>query len=256
MPLPARRLTAANAQSILASPSFGYEAEPFQYRKISAFGDVELGVRFGLAQTPAARLVVHGLIRLPTGRRDSPDNFIDLAPADRQMDLSAGFEAYLTPGSTISLGLAGSYTRQLADELPRRPVPLDRPITTAPAVLVSRDLGDSFWLGAYPGLRLNEAFTVFASGTWFRKQADRYPGLPALETRTGVETLSVGGGIQYHSVALRGARLPVNAGLSYSAAYAGSGGFAPKSTVLTMYLRFFYRVWGNSRAGGEGETPP
>jgi hypothetical protein len=58
LPLPAGRMSAESVQDILTSGSFGYNAAPFEYRKVSAFGDVEAGVRFGLVQTEATRLLI------------------------------------------------------------------------------------------------------------------------------------------------------------------------------------------------------
>jgi hypothetical protein len=239
-------MSAESVQDILTSGSFGYNAAPFEYRKISAFGDVEAGVRFGLVQTEATRLVIRGLVRLPTGRQDSPDNFIDIAPADRQTDISAGLEAYLS-SAALSLGLAADYTRQMPGNAPTRLAPPDRPITPASSVSSARvDRGDFLQLSAFPGVRLSQAFTVYAAGTYFQKQADTFAGItsvPGPGDGTAIKTLTVGGGIHYRSLARAGAQLPVEAGLSYAAVLRGSGGFAPKSTTLTMYLRFFYSLW-------------
>lgn len=249
MALPSRRFAAADVQTILSEPAFGFGVEPFRYRKISAFGDLEAGLRIGLIESEAARLVVHGGVRFPTGRRDSPDNFIDLAPADRQLDVSGGVEAVFTPGSVVSLHLAGGYTRQFADRLERRVASVRSPITTAAPIGVNRDLGDIVWAAAYPGLRLSPSFTVYASGQYFRKGTDRYSAggtdVSLLEQFSRVTTTSFGGGIHYRSVGRDSTALPVEAGMAYTAAFRGSGGFAPKSTVLTMYLRFFYRLWGS-----------
>lgn len=252
MPLPARRFSGGDVQTMLTAPGLGYEGSEFEYTKLTGLGDAELGIRIGIVQAAHARVVVFGTARLPTGLRDKPENFIDLAPGDRQVDVTGGFEAALEPGSTVSLSLAGSFTRQFPDELDRRIAPPDQIINPAPVARVRRDLGDQFFLSAFPGIRLNDAFRVYGGGTYYRKGEDRYTGAinaEVLDTRTAMETMSFGGGIQYRSVG--GTRqLPVEAGLTYSAVYTGSGGLTPKATTLTMYLRFYYRLWGG---GGPAE---
>jgi hypothetical protein len=62
--------------------------------------------------------------------------------------------------------------------------------------------------------------------------------------------LSLGGGIAYRAVRVRRdstateTSLPVEAGLSYQVAFSGSGGLVPKSTMLQLYLRLAYRLFG------------
>ncbi|MSR07672.1 MAG: hypothetical protein EXR93_11485 [Gemmatimonadetes bacterium] len=248
MPLPAARLRASDVQSVFTEAGLGYNASAFRYTKVTGLGDAELGLRFGVVQDPHARVVLFGGTRLPTGKRDSPLNLIDIAPADGQLDVNGGFEAAFEPGTAIALSLAASYNRQFPDELDRRVSPQERIINAAPVVRVKRDLGDEISLSAFPGIRLSEAFRVYAGATYYRKGADRYSGTPnadSIGVRTEVQATSFTGGIQYRSVG--GAKkLPVEAGLTYSAVYTGSGGFVPKATTLTMYLRFYYRLWGGS----------
>ncbi|MBI4419375.1 MAG: hypothetical protein HY560_00995 [Gemmatimonadetes bacterium] len=255
MSLPSKPLAASDVQTMLTSSSFGYEGGKFEYTKRWGLGDAEAGLRLGLVQTAKARIMVYGTARLPTGIRDSPNNFIDIGRGDRQTDLVAGLDIVLDPGP-VSLALAGWYTWQLRDRLIRRLTPPEQPIAPAStAYAVKRDLGDVVWAGAYPSLRLSSGFRVYASGTYYRKRMDRFeldgqpstsPPLPpdVLERRTEMRALSFGGGVTYRSEP-RGGGLPVEAGLHYQAAYNGSGGFTPKSTVLTMYLRAFYHLWGN-----------
>jgi hypothetical protein len=83
------------------------------------------------------------------------------------------------------------------------------------------------------------------------------PGTPAaadLALGSGGQVLSLGWGIAYRATRPQrdttGTKtaMPVEAGLSYQATYAGSGGLVPQSTMLNLYLRVFYRLWG--KAGG------
>ena len=261
MPLPTKRFSKSDLPSVLSAAGLGTVGDEFHYSKLTGLGDAELGARFGLVQGPHVRLTLVGGARLPTGTRDDPVKLIDISPADHQLDLTGGFEAALDPGSVLSLSLAGSYTRQFPDQLDRRITPIDQVITAAPVVRVNRDLGDYFYLQAFPGLRLNDAFRVYAGVTYFNKGTDHYSGAAGasvMDAHTAMRTTSFMSGIMYRSVG--GAKnLPIDAGMTYSAVYSGAGGFVPKATTLTMYLRFYYWLWGRTgngeRGTGNGTTP-
>ena len=186
----------------------------------------------------------------------------NLGTGDKQLDVSGGVELAWDPGRLALSGTA-IYTRQFADQLSWRWAPPERPI--APAAyqyLTDRRLGSVFQAAIYPSLKLSEGFRVYGSAYYWRKSADSYslpagvdpvPGTPAPEDvarGSGGRSLSLGGGIAYRATRPQrdttGTRtaLPVEAGLSYQAAFSGSGGLVPKSTVLHLYLRFHARLFG------------
>jgi hypothetical protein len=78
------------------------------------------------------------------------------------------------------------------------------------------------------------------------------PSPEELARGTAGQSLSLGGGIAYRAVRVRRDSvvteigLPVEAGLSYQTTFSGSGGLVPKSTVLHLYLRLSYRLFGTS----------
>ncbi|MBI4502450.1 MAG: hypothetical protein HY700_14975 [Gemmatimonadetes bacterium] len=253
MPLPSKRFTPTDIQSLLGSTSFGYEATIPAYSKRPHLGDIELGAHWGIVRRPKVRFMATGVVRLPTAATDSPDNLVDIGTGDRQTDFVAGMEAALDPGP-VSLTLAGSYNWQQPGILARRITPPNQPIALASATSVlTRDPGNALWLAAFPAIRLAEGFRIYGSASYSRKAADRYSGGPAgastplLEQQTAMRSLSLGGGIAYRVLA-RGGRLPIEAGVSYQTALSGSGGFTPRATVLTMYLRTYYRLWGEVQA--------
>jgi hypothetical protein len=250
LPLPTRRLPGSDVQKIFSGSSFGYDAALPAYSKRPHFGDVELGARLGLTQSPKTRLVVFGTARLPTGSLDSPDNLVDIGTGDRQTSFVAGFEAAAEAGRA-SLTAAGSFTLRLPGEIVRRVTAPTQPIAPASTTAtLTRDLGDVVWFSAYPALHLSDAFRLYGSVSYYRKGADHYesasgPASPSpalLEQQTAMRSMSVGGGIAYR-VAARSTGLPIDAGVSYQMAVSGSGGFTPKATVLTIYLRTYYRIW-------------
>jgi len=267
LPLPTARLDSADVQTVITDSAFGYELLPLATpKRIYRLGDIEAFARVGVLRGTRLRAVLTTGVRLPTGYRQRPTHVFNLGTGDQQLDLEAGIEVAWEPGR---LGISGSatYTHQFADQLSMRWAPPERPI--APAAyryLTDRRLGDAFHAAVFPALRLSEGFQVYGSAYYFRKAADSYalsagvaplPGTPEAEDLargSGGRSLSLGGGIAYR--ATRPQRdttgtltaLPVEAGLSYQAAFSGSGGLVPKGTVLHLYLRFHAKVFG--RIGG------
>jgi hypothetical protein len=262
-PLPTARLDSADIQSILSDSAFGYDLLPLATpKRIYRLGDVEAFLRVGLLRGTRLRAVLTTGVRFPTGYRQQPTHVFNLGTGDRQLDVEGGVEFAWEPGP---LGLSGTaiYTRQLADQISMRWAPPERPIALAAhEYLTHRHLGDAFRAAIYPSLRLSEGFRVYGSAYYFHKAADTYSlpagvtplaGTPApedLARGSGGQSLSLGGGIAYRATRPQrdttGTRtaLPVEAGVSYQAAFAGSGGLVPKSTVLHLYLRFHVKIGG------------
>jgi len=247
---------------------FGYDAQPLDFAKYrQKLGDVEVGLRYGLFQRPSLRAVLSTTVRLPTGTRDSPDHFVDIGTGDKQTDVEAGVDLAFEPGSVVGIALAARYNLQLGDQLVRRITNPHQPIAPiASEQTVSRNLGDVLTLAAYPTLRLNPSFRAYGALHYYRKGADTYtgqdytpPGLPTvpvseLGAESSMSSLSLGAGIHFRSSGRDGLSLPAEAGVYYHAAYQGSGGFTPKTTGVTFYLRLFRRLFGGQPAEVEEEA--
>jgi hypothetical protein len=272
LPLPTKQTDTSDVQTVLLDPSFGYSADSLVMRRRTTIGDVELGLHVGVAQSAAFRLVLNGIVRLPTGNLASPASFTALSTGDHQTDLEAGFDAAFEPGSTIGLWASAAYTAQLPDHLSLRVGPLHSPIALASYERpVERNLGDILRIAFGPELRLSPEVRVFGSATYWSKAADTYVDGPSRQVFTGppgpsadvlnqesaMRTWSFGGGISYRSTrAHSGEKLPIEAGIHYSAAYSGSGGFTPQATSMGLYLRLFYRVFGAEPAPAEPPPKP
>jgi hypothetical protein len=246
MPLPARRMDSAGVASILAADSMGYDAVIPRYTKHPHLGDIEVGMRFGLVDEPKFRFTLVGSARLPTGVTDSPDNLVDIGTGEHQTDLVAGFEAAAEPGP-LSFTAAGSYSLQLPGRLVRRVTSPEQPIAlSTTTATVTRDPGDVLWFAGFPALQLAPGFRLYGSVSFFHKGSDHFTGDPnagVLDQLTSMRSLTAGGGISYRSVS-RETTLPIDAGLHYQQTVSGSGGFTPKATSLTIYLRLYYHLWG------------
>ncbi len=271
LPLPDAPVDAATFNNTLTAAGFGYTADSLAFVKYHLkLGDAEVGLRWGALQGENLRAVLTGIVRLPTGTRDLPENFVDIGSGDRQTDVALGAEAVWQPGSVLALAARVSYTMQLGDNLPRRITSHTRPIAIAATQQdVGRNLGDVFEAGLYPALRLSRSFVAYGSVYYYYKNTDRFSltgpfslpddqlptAIEDLEFETGMRSLSFGAGLHYY--ADRGAggpSLPIEAGIDYRTAFQGSGGLTPKATRLTFYLRLYWRLFGE-RERPEPEQP-
>ena len=271
IPLPGAAINpdSGDIQTVLTETTagFGYDAQPLEFAKFrNVLGDLELGLRFGILQGQSLRAVFSTTARLPTGTRDAADHYVDIGTGDKQTDVEFGLEAAFEPGSVVGLAFAGSYNLQLGDQLVRRLAPTHQPISLAASEqLVSRNLGDVISLAVFPTLRLNQAFRAYGAVQYYRRGSDTYtgsdftpPGLAALSAGDlGIETaqrsVSLGAGVHFRSSGREGLSLPAEAGVHYFAVYQGSGGFTPKMSGVTFYLRLFRRMFGG---GEEPEAAP
>jgi hypothetical protein len=266
--LPAVPLDTATFNDMLVEDGWGYGADPLSFVKYGMkFGDAEVGVRWSALQGSSLRAVLGGTVRLPTGKVDTPENFVDIGTGDHQTDVVLDAEAVWRFGSILALAGMASYTFQLGHNLERRITSHTRPIAIAATQqLVSRNLGDYFEVGLYPTLYLSRSFVAYGSAYYYYKPTDRFDltgaySLPddqlptditGLEFETSRETLSFGAGIHYYSTQGRHTtKLPIEAGIDYRTAFQGTGGMTPKVSRLTFYLRLYLRLWGR----GEEDRP-
>jgi hypothetical protein len=254
LPLPTTGADSNAVDQVMTDPDFGYGAAaltPPRTVKLSGIGDIELGLRVALAQGERVRAVLGAMVRLPTGKRDDPNDFLDLGNGDHQTDLIWTLDASLEPWGRLGLWLSAAYTLQMADRLDRRIAPPDRPLAPASMLAtVDRNLGDLLRVSAHPAFRLAPDFRAFVSAAYEKKWADRFSRdgtpIPELETFTGRETWAFGAGLLYRVDQGRvGSVLPIEASLSYQAAFFGKGGATPKAGRFALALRLYYNLWGD-----------
>ena len=251
-PLPTEPVTAEDINTILGATGLGFEADPIGFNRRTVFGDISVGVRYGLIQSPRFRVLVSGTMVLPTGDPAHADNFVSLDAGDGQMDAVVGLEAAIEPRGGVGITFGASYTAQLSHSISRRLGPPSLPIRPLSAQgEVRRDLGDIIQLNAYPFINLSDGFRVFGSMSYFQKGNDSYESagivdsdpwtVRSLEQKTEMRVLSFGGGIAYRAERTMTERtLPIEAGLSISSAFTGSGGLTPRGSRTIIYLRLFF----------------
>ena len=267
LPLPASKLAEDDINQLLTSPGLGFDAEPLSFSRQTKLGDIEIGARIGVLANPSARVVVSSTLRLPTGRPSQADHYVDIGTGDDQIDAELGIEAAFEPGQSVGVSFGASYALQLPHNLERRVTTPDAPLAqVSRQTLVRRNLGDVLQLRAYPTVRLSNEFRVFGSVHYYRKGSDSFdvPGAAApspafaslapLEAETEMRALSFGGGIAYRSdQTTSGRALPLEAGLNYRAAFSGSGGLTPKRSSMQVYLRLFFRAFGEGVDRTDGQ---
>jgi hypothetical protein len=266
-PLPTTALDSAGIETIVTASEFGY-GYPLALAtasRIYRLGDMEATLRIGLLQGEHLRTILTAGVRLPTGTRaQSLYHAFTLGTGDRQLDVSGGLEFAWDPGR---VGLSGSaiYTHQFSGQDSMRWAPATQPIAEAAfAYPTTFTLGDVFQAAVYPSLTLSPGIRVYGSAYYYHKGLDSYalaagasaaPGSPTpaqMASGSGGQALMLGGGIAYRAVTARhdsttAPSLPVEAGLSYQTTFSGSDGLVPKSTMLSLYLRFYARLWGKQR---------
>jgi hypothetical protein len=266
VPLPSQRLESDAVDAMLGGSDFGYDALPLnppETIKLSGIGDVELGLRYGLASGPTFRAVLGTIVRLPTGKKqDDPNDLVDFAPADGQLDVAVSLDGAFEPGSRVGVWFSGAYNLQLGDPITKRIARLDLPFTPQATVTeVQRNLGDEIRASIHPALRLTPAFRAFLSAGMFYKVADSYTldgaAVPELEALTSQLLWTMGGGLWYRMERnRRGVTLPIEAGFLYSQAIAGSRGLVPKGGRMTLSLRLFYNLWAAELVQPEADAEP
>ncbi|HEU4748368.1 MAG TPA: hypothetical protein VFS56_07690 [Gemmatimonadaceae bacterium] len=272
-------LTAADAQTILTDPLFGVQADPIQTVTRSHVGDIDVGGKFLLLDTfgnstvarmqPEGlnfRLSVGGVVRLPTGQAESPDNFIDIGGGQGQTDLEGRVFADLLLGSRFWQSFVVRYNAQLADDQHVRITDLPNR-TFAPLYRrqkVERNLGDIFEFETTPRIVVNDFFAVSGQYVYRAKSSDRYAGtfaIPAavtgfaditldastLDLETEQKEHRLGGGISFsnlYAYEQKKAGIPFEVTYLHWQTVKGSGN-VPKAFTDQIQLRLYARVFGN-----------
>ncbi len=264
--LPATRTTQADLQSFVSAPA-GPLAAPVFESKISRMGDMDVGAIYTLVDrfdrpghTGGLRLSVQGLLRLPTGRRDDPNNLTDVGTGNGRYEL--GLSGLLDIGSgNWGTRLSGGYLVRFSSFRVRRITAPGQPYAEFSRLgNVRLDAGDVLDLGARPFYRLARNLALHGVVDYWRagKDAARYetsgdslPGVDAgiLAGPSGRSALALGGGITYVG---RGARectpgrkcgFPIEASWSYSTVVSATGMPVPKFRTTRLEIRWYQRIW-------------
>ncbi len=263
--LPSAPLTEAELDQYLTSPG-GPLALRLDQAKITFRGDAEAGAALTLVdrwdrnRRGGLRAAVSGLVRFPTGRRDSPDRPLDIGTGDGQTDLQLDAVTDIGAGS-LGARLSGTYVRQLPGTILARVTRPSQPIVGPDRLTRVRwDPGDIVSIGVRPFYRLARTIALQAGVEHWLRGTDRYsyptpadslpnidPNIMAEESKANATMLSVG--ITYSNPGgLRpgGTGWPVDASWSYERILRAGGGRVPDTHRVSARFRVYFGVWQSS----------
>lgn len=270
-------LTTADMQAVLTDPTFGVNARPLATSVTRGIGDVEVGMKLNVydsfrgsdsaRMSPSGfnwRQSFGGIYRLGTGTLPSPADFTALGTGDHQSDIEGRTFTDLLFGRHLWLSLVGSFTAQMADQLPLR-IP-DSPTQVILASYrqqtVRRHLGDVIEVQVNPRWQLNDYLSFAGQYYYMHKAADAYSGRFAVTDLAGNTAIldasvlgmyteqsesRVGIGMTYSTVAnvdKHKSGLPLDISYFHYETTLGSVGRVPKISVDQVTLRVYQRIWG------------
>lgn len=260
------RLSDDQVSGVLSSVAGPVQALPLAEAKISRLGDMDLGAVYTLidrfdrpGKTGGFRLAVTGLLRLPTGQRDNPNNLLDVGTGNGRYEVGVSGTADLGAGR-LGTRLQGGYLLRLPTLRARRVTSPDAPYASALNLTnVRENVGDVLDLGARPFLRLARSIAIHALVDYARigadavsydKPADVIPGVSASMLAEGQRTAwVVGGGVSYVGRAAHECTAghkcgwPIEAAWNYSTVVSGTGGRVTKFRTTTLEIRWYQRIW-------------
>ncbi|HMG96642.1 MAG TPA: hypothetical protein VK565_10095, partial [Gemmatimonadaceae bacterium] len=273
------RLTLRDAQRILTESAFGIQAAPLTSTGHSHVGDIDIGGKFSVydsfdgsseaRMSPTGlnfRTAVGGIIRLPTGQVESPDNFVDLGTGRGASAIEGRWFSDILLGSRFWQSFILRFNKPFEDDQEMRIIerpneelaPLYRKQT------VKRKIGSAFEFETTPRIVINNFFAISGQYVYRHKAQDHYTGtftIPAavtgysditldastldLETETFEHRL--GGGLSFsniYSFEQGKAKIPFEVTYLHWQTVNGSGGNQPKFFTDQVQLRLYARIFG------------
>jgi len=220
---------------------FGYAGLPFRSSWRYGLGDVEVAAKYRIVAGGHYAAAAQALVRLPTGARDSADDWLRQSIGDHQTDLEGQLTQELVAGP-LWLNVAVRAGWQRPGTRIQRVAPWDALLVPATATANLRwDPGDYLGIDVAPLLNLSHEFAAGFTAGYFSKARDHYSyqspqdsalvGLPAsvLDAGTAQRWLRLGFAMTYHAPMVEG-------GLSIEQTVSG-GGIVPAATVYRIVFR-------------------
>jgi hypothetical protein len=262
-------------QGLVTDPQLGIGVDSLVTRNRYGLGDIEVGVRLLLIDTPgrAGRLSPAGLqfraalvggARLGTGEAPDADRPFDPGTGDGQNDLIGAAHIDLLFGGRFWTTVTGRYVHQLEDRLTMRVAP--RPMALAPLSTraeVDRDLGDVVELEVAPRLVLGRYVSIGARYGYRDKSDDRheyvdpsaapvdaifYPA-SVLDSASAYTEQELGIGFTFSTISANAqglARLPIEVTYQHVESIAAEGAFLPKRSRDEIRVRLYLRLFGGA----------
>lgn len=275
------RLTVTDAQRILTETAFGIVAEPLAPVRRSHLGDIDIGAKFSVYDSfdgsTEARMSPHGLnfrtavggiVRLPTGQIESPNNLVDLGTGRGVAALEGRWFGDLLVGSHFWQSFVVRFNKPFADKQEMRIIdlPSEELAFVYRRQTVDRQLGSAFEFETTPRIVLNDFFAVSGQYVYRRKNQDHYKGkftIPTtvtglsapldidaatLDLETETREHRLGGGISFsnlYSFDKGKAKIPFEATYLHWQTTKGWGGNQPKFFTDQIQVRLYTRIFGH-----------
>jgi len=226
--------------------------EQFGYKRVdswsgSGLSDIEIGARYQYLKTKNWRLSFTGIVRLPTGEEDDPDDLMDYALGKGAYALLFNFNQDYIGIKNLVINTTFRYELYLPDEETLRILyDVDKPITPYKEK-VDRDYGDIIELevsGTYefvPGWKFS---LLYKYGFAFENDIDGDLGYDysSLEDETDYSEHEGIIGLSYSTIELYKQKkfaVPLTASISYRNRFAGSNNIL-KSQYISLGLQVFF----------------
>ena len=258
--LPTTALDSLQLRRLFSDPGGPLAGDSLTSIVRTRLGDIEASATYQVAASHGYRAQVAVTVRLPTGSRDSENNFIDVGTGDHQLDIEVAARNDIILGSTFWIHAGVRYGRQFADQLMRRVTPANIPFAPASSLaLVRRDLGDYVAIDLVPNWQLDDAFSLGLGYHYFAQGATTFDyvdpardetriGRPAsvLGQETAVRRMRIGAGVTFSTLqryANHRASLPYTVTASYQNTFWGAGGAVPQAGVFRLVIRGYVTLW-------------
>ena len=266
--LAASRLGQGDVTGFVSNPAGPIDAMPLVGAKLSRMGDMDVGAVYTLVdrfdrighRPGGFRLAAQGLLRLPTGLRDNPDNLLQLGTGNGRYELGASGTADFGSG-LWGARLNGGYLHRFSALRVRRVTSPDQPYVDASRLTnVRYKAGDVVQFGGRPFLRLARNLAIHGIVDYWREAAgsatyyrvvDAIPGVPAglLVEQSKRSALAIGGGVTYVGRAVSECQpghrcgFPIDASWNYSNVISATGGRVPQVWTTNLEIRWYQRLW-------------
>ena len=264
--LPQSSVTDGQFHDALANPLGPFAAFPLAESKIARMGDMDVGAIYTLVDRfdrpghlGGFRLAATGLLRLPTGQRDNPDNYLDVGTGNGRYEVGISGTADAGAGRW-GTRVTGGYLFRFAALRVRRLTPPGQPY---PVYIRRTNLrvnaGDILSLGVQPYVRLTGNFAAHLQADYQRIAQDRtaydrpidaIPGLDANILSEGRRSaLALGVGVSYVGRAALECQAhhrcgwPIDASWSYTQVVRGTGDRVTRFRTTRLEIRWYQRIW-------------
>jgi hypothetical protein len=233
---------------LLNDSSFGFGYNPPRYTWHYGLGDLALQAKYRIGGGRYAAAIA-GLVRLPTGARDSTLEMLDIPIADHQTAFEVTLTQELTVARRLWLNLAVRAGTATGSTRARRVAPPDAFLVPFQATTVLNwDVGDYFAIDCAPMYRFTSNFAAGFTAGYRTKRADHYAyqsaqdsldlasrlGAPmpagVLDQGTAQRWLRIGLAVTYAGPRVEG-------GFTVEQTVSGAGGPVPAATVFRLVMR-------------------